>query len=142
MFGLAQYFAYNAVLRQHPQEIYQKFKASNCLFPTTIHVLVSALNKIARVTEMPPGMQLYRGLGFNADLPELFFKADEHGCSGFTEWGFMSTTAKKEVAIEYSKVREGSALLLLLKVLSLLNHSFTQLYSLVALLSKLGADYA
>ena len=110
MLGAVQYFAYNTVLRQHPQDIFQQFKSSNCLFPTTIHVLVSALNKISRVTEMKPGMRLYRGLGWKADLPELFFDADEHGCSGFTEWGFMSTTAKKEVAIEYSKIQEGNPL--------------------------------
>ena len=106
----SQYFAYNAVLRKHPQELYHRYNDSDCLFPTTIHVLVSALHKISRVTEIKPGMNLYRGLGFDADLPELFYQTDEHGCSGFTEWGFMSTTARKEVAIQYSKVQEGNPL--------------------------------
>ena len=54
--------------------------------------------QIARVTRLEPGVPLYRGLGWDADLPALFAEADAHGCSGFTEWGFMSTTSKKQVA--------------------------------------------
>ena len=54
--------------------------------------------QIARVTRLEPGVPLYRGLGWDADLPALFAEADAHGCSGFTEWGFMSTTSRKQVA--------------------------------------------
>ena len=106
----AQYYAYNALLRMHPDKLYQDYKASDCRFPTTIHVLVSALHKISRTTKIEPDMKLYRGLGWDADLPELFYQTDAQGCSGFTEWGFMSTTASKKVAIQYSKVQEGNPL--------------------------------
>jgi hypothetical protein len=105
-----QYHIYNAILRQYPTDIYQTFRDGNNLFTTTIHVLVSALQKISRVMKMEKEMTLYRGLGWDADLPELFFRTDDHGCSGFTEWGFMSTTSRKEVAIEYSRVQEGNPL--------------------------------
>ena len=54
--------------------------------------------QIARVTRLEPGVPLYRGLRWDADLPALFAEADAHGCSGFTEWGFMSTTSRKQVA--------------------------------------------
>ena len=29
------------------------------------------------------------------------------GCRGFAEWAFMSTTADKSVAVQYSGVKEG-----------------------------------
>ena len=55
--------------------------------------------------KLPEGLILYRGLG-GVRLPEHFHKADESGCRGFAEWGFMSTTASKEVAISYSGLDE------------------------------------
>jgi hypothetical protein len=71
---------------------------------TTIHVLVSAVQKLASVVKLPDGLKLYRGLGGVADLPESFFKSHANGGRGFTEWGFMSTTSEKQVAIYYSFV--------------------------------------
>ena len=41
------------------------------------------------------------------DIPDSFFHADEKGCKGFVEWGFMSTTSDKSIAIKYSGVEEG-----------------------------------
>ena len=35
------------------------------------------------------------------DLPEHFLKADENGCKGYGDWGFMSTTSNREVATNY-----------------------------------------
>ena len=51
------------------------------------------------------------------DLPDGFFKPDEHGCRGFAEWGFMSTTSDKAIAIQYSGVKEGrpAAMVLVLR---------------------------
>ena len=37
---------------------------------------------------------------------DCFAREDERGCRGYTEWGFMSTTADKSIAIQYSGVRE------------------------------------
>ncbi len=89
---------YNTILRQYPEADFQDLRAGSRLFATTIHVLVSAVQKLSRVTRLEPERPLYRGLGWDADLPALFVEADAHGCSGFTEWGFMSTTSKKQVA--------------------------------------------
>ncbi len=54
---------------------------------TTIFVLVSAVQKLARVERIPEGLNLYRGLGGSTEMPQGFFRADENGCRGFVEWG-------------------------------------------------------
>ena len=64
------------------------------------------MQKIARVMPLKEGLTLYRGLGGPICLPRGFFKSDQNGCRGFVEWGFMSTTAEKEVAIDYSEARK------------------------------------
>mmetsp|Transcript_39865 Transcript_39865/g.106431 ORF Transcript_39865/g.106431 Transcript_39865/m.106431 type:complete len:105 (-) Transcript_39865:13-327(-) len=87
---------YNVVLRQFPEDEYERLvkqAQEENPFSTTIFVLVSAVRKIARVMKLPPGLKLYRGLGGAVKFPKSFYKADQHGCRGFTEWGFMSTTA-------------------------------------------------
>ena len=68
---------------------------------------MSAVQKISRVTKLPDGLKLYRGLGGLTDLPDSFFVEDESGCRGFAEWGFMSTTSQREVALQYSGLRQG-----------------------------------
>ena len=73
-------------------------------------MLVSAVLKLTRVTKFAEGTRVYRGTGGRMALPLRFSQADEHGCKGFAEWGFMSTTTKQAVAIQYSGVREGRAL--------------------------------
>ncbi len=102
---------YNAVLRQFPAEIYQVFKDGNNLFPTTIFVLVSAINKLSRCMNIPPGTLLYRGLGGTLEFPDSFSRADPKRTTpivlGFLEYGFMSTSADKSVAVQYSGVKEG-----------------------------------
>ena len=67
------------------------------LYATTISVLVSAVQKIARAIKLPEGLRLFRGLGGLMDLPKEFFAADAQGRKGFVEWGFMSTTSDEEV---------------------------------------------
>jgi len=102
---------YNAVLRQFPADIYSVFKDGNNLFPTTIFVLVSAVNKLSRCMNIPPGTLLYRGLGGTLEFPDRFTCADPDcvtpNALGFLEYGFMSTTADKNVAVQYSGVKEG-----------------------------------
>lgn len=100
------YYVYNSILRRWPEETYNRFKNRNNLFSTSITVLVSAVQKIACVMPLKEGLTLYRGLGGRVCLPRSFFKSDENGCRGFVEWGFMSTTADKEVAIDYSEARK------------------------------------
>jgi hypothetical protein len=103
----SQFEIYNAVLRRFPEHIFSVFRDGGNLFPTTIFVLVSAIQKLARVVHVREGTHLYRGLGGLMELPECFFRPDQHGRRGYTEWGFMSTTSNKAVALQYSGVREG-----------------------------------
>jgi hypothetical protein len=101
---------YNAVLRRYPASIYEPFRAANNLFPTTIFVLVSAIQKLSRCMLVPPGTLLYRGLGGTMELPDSFFHPAVHCATpnalGYTEFGFMSTTAERSVAVKYSGVHE------------------------------------
>lgn len=97
---------YNTILRRYPSHAFAVFKDGDNFFPTTIFVLVSAIQKLCRFTRIPEGTMLYRGLGGKVDLPDLFFQTDEHGCSGYAEWGFLSTTADRDVALGYSGINE------------------------------------
>jgi hypothetical protein len=69
-------------------------------FATTIHILVSAVVKLTRTEKLPAGLELYRGLGGSMELPEKFYKGDENGCRGYTEWGFLSTSSNRATAVE------------------------------------------
>jgi hypothetical protein len=98
---------YNCLLRRFPLDKYHAFSGQGNTFSTTIFVLVSAIQKLSRRMYLPPSMRLYRGFS-SMEMPESFFKVDEEtGCSGFAEWGFISTTANKNVAIQYSGVDDG-----------------------------------
>jgi hypothetical protein len=110
----SQFQVYNSVLRRTPKEIFDSFKDNH--FPTTIHVLVSAVQKLSRASRLPEGLLLYRGLGGTVGLPQTFFRSDATGCKGFTEWGFMSTTSDRKVAIQYSGVNEKKPLPMVLQM--------------------------
>ena len=127
---MVQYVRYNTMLRHYPEDVHTAFKSGGNTFATTIFVLVSAVQKIARVMPIPEGIVLYRGLG-GMELPERFTRggggigcgddeSQQHGAAaatggggwgsgarGYTEWGFMSTTANKATAVEYSGVGKG-----------------------------------
>jgi hypothetical protein len=97
---------YNALLRRFPLDKYEAFSGKGNTFSTTIFALVSAIQKLSRHMFLPPSMRLYRGFS-SMEMPESFFKVDEDtGCCGYAEWGFISTTANKNVAIQYSGVDE------------------------------------
>jgi ankyrin repeat protein len=102
---------YNAVLRRFPADIYSVFKDGDNLFPTTIFVLVSAINKLSRCMNIAPGTFLYRGLGGTMQFPDRFTRPDPNcttpNALGYLEFGFMSTTANRSVAVQYSGVRDG-----------------------------------
>jgi hypothetical protein len=51
------------VLRRYPDAEYEIWEKNENLFSTTIHVLASAVQKIARKESLPPGLMLYRGFG-------------------------------------------------------------------------------
>ncbi len=94
-----QFEKYNTVLRRSTAD---DAEGAN-LYSTTIHVLASAVQKVATSTKLEPGLRLYRGLGGRA-LPHFFHHADGDGPRGVMEYAFMSTTSSKAVAIEYSGI--------------------------------------
>jgi hypothetical protein len=99
---------YNAILRRYPSDIFEVY--TDNMFPTTIFVLVSAIQKLSRCMNIPPGTLLYRGLGGSMELPDSFFVPLEAcvtpNALGYTEFAFMSTTQDKSVAVQYSGVRD------------------------------------
>jgi hypothetical protein len=97
---------YSAILRRYPEEKFKFFKEGGNTFATTIFVLVSAVMKVAKCTRIPQGTLLYRGLGGLLDLPDHFFRVDENGASGFVDWGFIAMTSDRNVALEYSGVKQ------------------------------------
>ena len=113
---LWQYVVYNTILRKQPADLYDKFKQADNLFPTTIFVLASAVLKVSRAMKLSKDLILYRGLGGTTDLPDSYFKLDEYGCRGFSDFGFMSTTANKQVAINYCGITKQKPLPLVLAI--------------------------
>jgi hypothetical protein len=98
---------YNTVLRQWPKDKFKELEGGGNLFATTIFVLISAIQKVAREIKLPAGTRLYRGLGGDKTLPPYFYSSDAKGRRGIVEWGFMSTTSDKRVALQYSGAKEG-----------------------------------
>ena len=97
---------YNCILRRFPADKYALFEQGGNRYATTIFVLVSAVQKVSRCTRMPEGTLLYRGLGGLIDLPDKFHQADAQGRSGFLDWGMMSTSSERDVALGYSGVKQ------------------------------------
>ncbi len=52
------------------------------------------------------GTLLYRGLGGLLDLPDKFHEVDDQGRSGYLDWGMMSTSSDRNVALGYSGVKQ------------------------------------
>jgi ankyrin repeat protein len=100
---------YNCILSRwsSPPSLWDTFRKGNNLFTTTLSVLVSAVQKLSAVTVIPNGLRLYRGTGGLVTLPQHFTTPDEHNCKGMTDWGFMSSSTNKSVAVQYSGVVEG-----------------------------------
>jgi hypothetical protein len=103
------YMIYNCLLARWsiPSAMWDTLRCGNNLFTTTLSVLVSAVQKLSAITVIPDGLRLYRGTGGLTYLPHHFTNPDEYNCRGMTEWGFMSSSTDKNVAIGYSGVLEG-----------------------------------
>jgi hypothetical protein len=103
------YMLYNCVLARwsNPTNLWDALRRGNNLFTTTLSVLVSAVQKLSSITVIPDGLKLYRGTGGLGYLPEHFSQPDEFNCRGMTEWGFMSCSEDKEVAMGYSGAAQG-----------------------------------
>ena len=93
------YMLYNAVMRKSPEHVFNDLDGNH--YETTIFCIVSGISKLSRKTALPPDRRVYRGLG-GMILPETFWKATDGGFRGGIEWGFMSTTRSRQVAVSYS----------------------------------------
>ena len=69
-------------------------------YTTTIHAIASALKKVARVTPIPQGGKVYRGMS-GVLLPDAFRVRDQFGCRGGVDLAFMSTSTSKDQALSY-----------------------------------------
>ena len=81
---------YNSVLRGGQKE-----------YVTTIHAIVSGIIKLAAIMVLPVGRKVYRGLS-GLQLPPEFWNQDEYGARGGVEFGIMSTTTQKNIAVQFS----------------------------------------
>lgn len=121
------FYKYNAVLRKFPKEAYESCRVKECTcnkekdekctcctckkegqdapcscyntYPTTINAILSGLRKLMWVAPLPKDRFVYRGLS-GMNLPEKFFKQDECGVRGGTEFGMMSTTVRLHCAFD------------------------------------------
>ena len=105
----SQYDLLNCLLRQFPKDRFDGYLNGSNLFSTTIAVLTSAIQKIARNASITEGTIFYRGLSRRMELPDAFFRPDGKGRRGFAEWGFLSTTCDKGIALAYSYSGEDQA---------------------------------
>jgi ankyrin repeat protein len=94
--------AYNTALRNDEPE--------NRSYSTTIFVLASAIVKLTKVQKISCGSCLYRGLGGDVMLPEYFSRPDARGRKGLTEFGFLSTTQNRDIAVQYSGAGRGMSI--------------------------------
>jgi hypothetical protein len=76
-------------------------------FPTSIHVLVSAILKLARRTRIPRNRKAYRGLG-RMRLGGEWFRPDARGARSGVELGFMSTTLSRRAPAHAPPARGSS----------------------------------
>ena len=76
------------------------FKRSGHRFTNTIHALASAIKKLQAIADDAPATRLYRGLG-GLSVSEFLASL------GFADKAFLSTTKDRDVALEYSGVKQG-----------------------------------
>jgi ankyrin repeat protein len=101
LFTGPMFTAYNSVLSKFPVDLAAAFAPVN--FTTTIHTIISAIQKLSVRT--PVQSIVYRGTGGRGYLPDCFWEPQEGlNVYGYTEFGVMSMTSSKEVALEYSGV--------------------------------------
>jgi ankyrin repeat protein len=103
------YYAYNKDLRSTVNEhIFE--------YPTTIFVVASAIAKLTRTQQIPRGMRLYRGFGGDVEFPNSFYQPDCRSCKGITEFGFLSTTGERKIAIQYSGAGKGKPFPMIIEI--------------------------
>ena len=98
------YLVYNARLRGFPKHISEMLEGNR--YETTIFCIISGLIKLSKVSPIPANRRLYRGLG-GMKLPESFWKQRKGEFQGGVELGLLSTTANRDIALQYSGAGDG-----------------------------------
>jgi Leucine-rich repeat (LRR) protein len=109
------YLWYNNVLRycksetapawlSHMMIWKQQHPKAESPFTTTLHVLNSAILKLAKVQ---PAERVFRG-SQGGVLPPKFWAPNEYNIRGGIELGFMSTTRDRSVAVKYSTEKDNT----------------------------------
>lgn len=99
---------WNIILRKYPVERFTALRKKDSLFPTSIFVLISAIQKISRTTAPRGNLTVYRGINAQEELPPAFTgDLDCRGGIGLVEMGFMSTST--EIALAASPSPGGVA---------------------------------
>jgi hypothetical protein len=88
------------MLRRYPEQEYATFVNNRNTFSTTIFVLASAVQKLARAQPISEDTLLYRSVEGPMD-------PFARNARGNTEWGFMSATTKREFAAQFSGAENG-----------------------------------
>ena len=91
---------YNAALRRAPADAYAALDGNG--YETTLFCIASGVLRLARVARLPAGRRLWRGLRGLVPPPQFWGAGDGRGLRGGVEVGFMSTTADRDVALQYS----------------------------------------
>lgn len=84
-------------------------------YVNAVFAAASCVVKLGRGSRIPAGRRLYRGMA-GMKLPDSFNQAGEDGARGGTEYGFLSCTTSKEVAIAYMNAEKGLPILLSIEV--------------------------
>merc|ERR1712194_867034 len=94
---------YNGTLRAHTGVPFTKAQAKELCednsYVTTLHVINSALLKLGKVMK---ACKVYRGM-VGGRLPPEFWIPNAFNVRGGVEFGFMSTTTARSVALQYAK---------------------------------------
>jgi hypothetical protein len=103
---------------------------------------VSGVSKLSRITAIPAGRRLYRGLS-GMLLPEAFWRdRDGRGFLGGVELGLMSTTADRDIAIQYSGLERRRAAVFEIQVSALALSFYPPMARTLATVLASGVDQA
>jgi hypothetical protein len=69
-------------------------------YTNLIYACNSLLRKFSQISNIPKGRVVYRGLS-GVNLPQCFEECEEGGGRGGVDFGFLSTTRRREVAASY-----------------------------------------
>ena len=87
MFSFGQFDLLSALLRRFPEKRFKAFDENNNLYSTTIFVLTSAIQKVARSAKIVEGTPFYRGLGGGDGAPRCLLEGRRSGPSWICRMG-------------------------------------------------------